>query len=335
MISVGIICFFVSLPRFQVTHKNIMNVDLLSKMVKELILDNEKVVLPGLGVFVAEMEPSTFSDRGYTINPPYRRLYFRTREEDSTMLRDFYADSNGIDRELAGKILDDFLKELKVQLKLKKNIILPGLGKLRATKENNIFFVADENMDIYPDGVGLEPISLKSHQEKEEDVAEAVINLRTMINVPESPSENERVSLSHELSGDSGSVVNDNVTGYAVSGDAISGNAISGVESISGEAISGKDEMSGKEELSGEEDVSGELSGNVIPVDSAPDVAESMPEERKTGLDRKWKTAIIILLSLVIAAILFMIIFLVLAQICPEFIDSILYNEEELEILNY
>ena len=55
-----------------------MDIDLLSKMVKELILDNDKVVLPGLGTFVAKVVPSTFSDKGYTINPPYRKLYFRS-----------------------------------------------------------------------------------------------------------------------------------------------------------------------------------------------------------------------------------------------------------------
>ena len=37
-----------------------MDIDLLSKMVKELILDNDRVVLPGLGSFVAEIVPSTF-----------------------------------------------------------------------------------------------------------------------------------------------------------------------------------------------------------------------------------------------------------------------------------
>ena len=39
-----------------------MDIDLLSKMVKEVILDRDKVVLPGLGTFVAEMVPATFSD---------------------------------------------------------------------------------------------------------------------------------------------------------------------------------------------------------------------------------------------------------------------------------
>ena len=51
-----------------------MDVDLLSKIIKELILDKDRVVLPGLGCFVAEVVPATFSDKGYTINPPYRKL---------------------------------------------------------------------------------------------------------------------------------------------------------------------------------------------------------------------------------------------------------------------
>ena len=45
-----------------------MDIDLLSKMVKELILDNDEVSLPGVGSFVAELVPSSFSDKGYTIN---------------------------------------------------------------------------------------------------------------------------------------------------------------------------------------------------------------------------------------------------------------------------
>ena len=57
----------------------LMDIDLLSKMVRQLILEHDKVFLPGLGAFVAEIVPSTFSDKGYTVNPPYRRLSFRIR----------------------------------------------------------------------------------------------------------------------------------------------------------------------------------------------------------------------------------------------------------------
>ena len=161
-----------------------MDIDLLSKMVKELILDNDRVVLPGLGSFVAEIVPSTFSDRGYTINPPYRRLFFRSRPDEGDMLAKFYAESNNVQPEIAERIINDFIAELKNVLHARKTVVFPGLGRLRATKENNIFFVADEDLDIYPAGFGLEPISLKTHVETPQEVAAVVEGLKEIIDEP-------------------------------------------------------------------------------------------------------------------------------------------------------
>ena len=156
----------------------------MSKMVKELILDNDRVVLPGLGSFVAEIVPSTFSDRGYTINPPYRRLFFRSKPDEGDMLISFYAESNGVEPDLAERIIRDFIGELKSVLHSKKTVVFPGLGRLRATKENNIFFVADEDLDIYPAGFGLEPISLKTHEETRQEVTAAVESLKEIMEEP-------------------------------------------------------------------------------------------------------------------------------------------------------
>ena len=153
-------------------------------MVKELILDEDRVTLPGLGSFVAEIVPAAFSDKGYTINPPYRRLFFRSRPDQGEELVDFYASSNKLEKEVAEKIIKDFLSELKDVLHDKKTVVFPGLGRLRATKENNLFFVADEDLDIYPDGFGLEPISLKTHHETPAQVAAAVVGLKSMMTEP-------------------------------------------------------------------------------------------------------------------------------------------------------
>ena len=150
-------------------------------MVKELILDNDRVVLPGLGSFVAEIVPSTFSDKGYTINPPYRRLYFRSKPDQGDELVRFYASSNNVSLEIAERIVTDFVSELKSVLHIKKTVVFPGLGRLRATKENNVFFVADEDLDIYPDGFGLEPVSLKTNQETPEEVTAAVEGLKSLL----------------------------------------------------------------------------------------------------------------------------------------------------------
>ncbi len=154
-------------------------------MVKELILDNDRVVLPGLGAFVAEIVPSTFSDKGYTINPPYRRLFFRSKPNEGRELAELYAKGNNVDVAVAERIVADFVSELKSILFTKKAVAFPGLGRLRATRENSIFFIADEDLDIYPAGFGLEPISLKTHQETREEVAAAVEDLKSMLMEPE------------------------------------------------------------------------------------------------------------------------------------------------------
>ena len=148
-----------------------MDIDLLSKMVYDLILDNDRVALPGVGCFVAEIVPASFSDKGYTINPPYRKLYFRSKPDDGELLVKLYAKSNGVAEEDARRILTEFLAEMRDILFTRKVIVFPGLGRLRATRENNLFFVADEALDIYPEGFGLEPLSLKTHKETEQELS--------------------------------------------------------------------------------------------------------------------------------------------------------------------
>lgn len=159
-----------------------MDIDLLSKMVKELILDKDEVSLPGVGTFVAEMVPSVFSDKGYTINPPYKRLSFRQKSTgDDSLLIDFYARCNNLDIETASRIIREFLHEMRHVLETRKSIVFPGLGKLRATRENYFFFVADEDLDIYPEGFGLEPISLKTHEETPAEVSATMAALRGIL----------------------------------------------------------------------------------------------------------------------------------------------------------
>ena len=171
-----------------------MDIALLSKMIKEIILDEDEVTLPGIGTFIAEIVPSTFSDKGYTINPPYRRLYFTQKQGSDTLLADFYAQSNSVSRETAARIVNAFLQEVKGTLRERKAVLFPGLGRLRATKENYFFFVPDEDLDIYPYGFGLERISLKTHVETEEEVAEAVGDLAQILEQPAAEPESAATS---------------------------------------------------------------------------------------------------------------------------------------------
>ena len=147
-----------------------MDIDLLSRMIATLIVEHDQVGLPGVGTFVAEMMPASFTDRGYTIHPPYRRLSFYPSPLEDSLLIDLYATTNGHDRVTSKIYITQFLAEMKSILEERKSIVLPGLGRLRATKENALFFVADEDLDIFPAGIGLRPVSLKSRTVQEEPV---------------------------------------------------------------------------------------------------------------------------------------------------------------------
>lgn len=395
-----------------------MDIDLLSKMVKELILDNDEVSLPGVGSFVAELVPSSFSDKGYTINPPYKRLSFRKKADASdNVLIDFYAKSNNVDKETASKIVIDFLSEMQKVLELRKSIVFPGLGKLRATKENIFFFVADEDLDIYPEGFGLEPISLKTHEETPAEVSATIAALQDILNPEETESQSgsgeqpevefgseepsESVSgpedapevtgsgqpeSSHEAEVESDSELQPEQQATAEESDYQSENesqhdeeneqeTAQHVEASSSEdapEVTGDCQPESSHEAEGESDsetqpeqqttaeesdhqsenesqseAEGEQENEPQQEpesDNEPDVPveqnnSNEPEQPRTEPAKKsrkgWKALIWTAVAIAALAVTFIVGFVILAHIAPDFIDSILYTQEELEIINH
>lgn len=390
-----------------------MDIDLLSKMVKELILDNDEVSLPGVGSFVAELVPSSFSDKGYTINPPYKRLSFRKKADASdNVLIDFYAKSNNVDKETASKIVIDFLSEMQKVLELRKSIVFPGLGKLRATKENIFFFVADEDLDIYPEGFGLEPISLKTHEETPAEVSATIAALQDILNPEETESQSGSEVPSESVSGpeDAPEVAGGGQPESSLEAEVESDNELQPEQQATAEESdqqseneSQHDEESEQEtaqhvEASSSEDAP-EVTGGGQPESSleaenesdselqpeqqataeesdhqsenesqseaegeqenepqqepesesdrvekttepvTPIQPETEPEQPRTEPAKKsrkgWKALIWTAVAIAALAVTFIVGFVILAHIAPDFIDSILYTQEELEIINH
>ena len=277
-----------------------MNVDLLSQMVYDLILGNDRVTLPGVGTFVAEMVPATFTDRGYTINPPYRKLSFRSSGPADTLLVDLYAASANVSKEVAGRVLGEFLSEMKAVLFAKKTVVFPGLGRLRATRENNIFFVADESLDIFPEGFGLEPLSLKARRETVEDISRSVEQLGEILNGPAEEAVAEPVA-------------------EAVAEPVAEAVAEAVAEPVEVEAVT-EPEVAEPE-----------------PVETPAEVPSQQEEvqvaEKKSG--KVWRGIAVAAAVLVATAAVVIGGFIVLAHIAPAFVDSLLYTPEELQIINY
>jgi len=296
-----------------------MDIDLLAKMVGDLILEHDEVALPGVGTFVAEMVGASFSDKGFVINPPYRKLSFRQREGDPDLLIDFYARTNSLDKATASRILSQFLSEMKEILKTKKYIIFPGLGRLRATRENLFFFVPDEDLNIYPEGFGLEPVSLKSHEEVAEiaELTETVDALAD-INGTETP---ETVPSAPVIPSDS------TETPESVLSEPVEVPAPADKTAVAPSAVT---------------PVVPSAVAPVVPIKehSAPAAkTPSSPEHHhhhhhhSSRRHRKmpvWQKELLILGC---AAIVLLVLLAVLGRVAPEFVDRFLYSRDELEIL--
>ena len=280
-----------------------MDIDLLAKMVKEAILDHDTVTLPGVGCFVAELVPSTFSDKGYTINPPYRRLYFSPKQGGDTYLVGLYArDNEEVDADMATRILTEFLAEMKEVLKVKKTVVFPGLGRLRATRENHFFFVADEDLDIYPEGLGLAPLSLKTHVETPEEVATAVAGLAELI---------------EEIPGQAGNDEEEpEPVPEPVEGPVEDEPVPEKIEEIPDQV--GNDE---------EEQVAEEISPRAALGRNDNEAALGRNDK-----SRKFWRVVLIVLCVLVGLLL---IFVLLNRLAPGLLDPLLYSKEELQILRY
>ena len=332
-----------------------MDIDLLSKMVKELILDNDKVVLPGLGAFVAEIVPATFSDKGFTINPPYRKLYFRAKPDEGSALAEFYASSNKINIDIAEKVIGDFVAELKSVLFTRKTVVFPGLGRLRATKENAVFFVADEDLDIYPEGFALEPISLKTHVETQAEVAAVVGNLKAIVaDVIEEPEEAPAVEVPAEVevpevievleemseSSEEVSESSEEVT-EEPEVEQEEQETESDAESTD-ESPAGPEQIEDVAEQEAEqiEDVTepeAEQEGDVTEPEAEQEGEKAEAEESVAVQKKKpsfWKIFAKTLMWLVITTVVLLAAYIIVARFAPDMMDKILYTPEELEIIN-
>ena len=305
-----------------------MDIALLSKMIGELLLDHEEVGLPGLGAFLAEMVPASFSDRGYTINPPYRRVTFIPSRSEDDSLVELYARSNGIDYDQSKAILQHFLEEAKRELLEKKVVVFPGLGRLRSTRQNNFFFITDEDLDIFPDGFGLPAVSLKNHLETKEEVRGKVEELVSLVDgsapaelpVEEVPAAIEETPLLEIAEPDLAEL-----TPIAESSQPAPAFEPEPVPEAPAPAPTVEPE-----------------SVPETPAPTPPPAPEKPARPKKVKAPKvrkplpKWlKTTLIVILVLVALAAVALAAFVILAQAAPDFIDSILYTPEELRIINY
>ena len=169
------------------------DVDIFAGCLKDLLLENDVVTVPGLGSFMTRLMPASFSDLGRTLNPPYRKLSFRAAEMGDPKPFIDYLTTLLPEGQDVGEWMQSFVAGFKGELDKTKRVDLAGLGAMRATEQNDYFFVASEDLDIYPEGMGLEPVTIKTSTLIE---PEPIFELET--EPAEAPEEEDAIELESE-----------------------------------------------------------------------------------------------------------------------------------------
>ena len=166
-----------------------VNIAAFSRLIRTLLLEHNRVSLPGIGSFMAENQESDLLDGGRMISAPTRVVTFSVKETwndewlerayaaelDRAMLeledgedltRDQVEESN---RQTAKLFSDQAKREVKQfselvlrQLQYEGAFQFPGFGVMRmGGKKQEITFEKASECNLSPEGFGLESLSIK------------------------------------------------------------------------------------------------------------------------------------------------------------------------------
>jgi nucleoid DNA-binding protein len=133
-----------------------MDLSVISVLLRQLLRTHNRVSLPGLGAFMVDLTPATIIKGGRAMCPPSKRIVFSTAEVwNDGLLEQALAKDQGYTQEGAQKQMAAFSQKLIEQLAAGRRVEFPELGMLRMTADKEWRFTPFEPVDMDADSFGL------------------------------------------------------------------------------------------------------------------------------------------------------------------------------------
>ena len=157
----------------------------LARHIDILLLDNDCVIVPGLGGFVAHYVDARFEAEENLFLPPQRTLGFNSslRMNDS-LLAQSYAEAYDISYPEAVRRIEDEVNELRQHLDNESCYELNGIGALRLNEEGHMEFSPYESGILTPTLYGLGPFEMQPLHQDVEPADESNTHSRKAIVIP-------------------------------------------------------------------------------------------------------------------------------------------------------
>ena len=145
----------------------------LGKYIRDLLLENETVIIPGFGAFISVYQPAEINEESGEISPPSKTITFNPQiRNNDGLLIGYVAEMEGVSHFDALKKIEREREEYLYQLDKGEKITLENTGILWYNETNEIVFSAFTEDNLLLDSFGLESVSLTFHPEEETKEAE-------------------------------------------------------------------------------------------------------------------------------------------------------------------
>lgn len=148
----------------------------LAQHIEALLLENDCVIVPGLGGFVAHYAPATRVEEENIFLPPTRIIGFNPQlKMNDGLLVQSYMSVYGTNFSDATKIVEREVDELIAALHEEGKVDLPNVGEVRYTIHNTFDFAPYDNKITTPYLYGLDAFEMRELSAIEKPQAEKII----------------------------------------------------------------------------------------------------------------------------------------------------------------
>lgn len=128
---------------------------MITNYLKELLNDNECVIIPEFGAFISKRHSATIDYANNRFLPPYKEIVFNDKlKNDDGILADFISKKENISKEEASNKIHEFVNQSVAILDVNSELELVDLGKF-ININGNFIFNAKDDVNILGDSFGL------------------------------------------------------------------------------------------------------------------------------------------------------------------------------------
>ncbi|MCE1199541.1 MAG: SPOR domain-containing protein [Marinilabiliales bacterium] len=129
----------------------------LSAYLPELLKTNDCVIIPDLGGFIANYQPSGYDELQDNFSPPAKEIVFSQKlKKNDGLLVNYVGEKEGVGYLEAREIVSEYVSEIQYRLRQGETVVFEQIGSLRFDTQNNLVFEPESGAGFQTESFGMD-----------------------------------------------------------------------------------------------------------------------------------------------------------------------------------